>query len=109
MSQNFDIKYLPTQTIFSLPKEECDRLISESGHNYVVMDEDYEPPATKKPEKKSTILDSILDTGKPKVTEKPISNMNKTELLEYCHKHSIPCDEKMNKKDLVFCIREKLN
>ncbi|MEI7474692.1 MAG: hypothetical protein WCK67_07920 [bacterium] len=58
IEKNYKIKYVPTGNIFELPKSECDRLIIEDSHNFVVIDEDYKLPITE--ESASSIETSIL-------------------------------------------------
>lgn len=97
--KNYKIQYIPTKHIFLLPKEECDRLILESEHNYVVLDKDYVKPKKEEPKPKSTILDSILESK-----EKPVTKMNVQELLGYCAKNNIETVPDMKKADILALI-----
>ena len=102
MKKEYTIKYLPTGHTFLLPKDECDRLIIESEHNYKVLDKEYIMPEREAPKAQSTVYESIIEK-KPKSIDK----MNLKELSEYCEKNNLTVEPEMKKADIVALIKGK--
>lgn len=65
----YDIKYIPTGFIFNVAKEECERLVKEEPHNFVIVDKAYKKPIEKPVEVKNEVYDSIVEEEEPIVEE----------------------------------------
>lgn len=91
MKNYFDVKNLVTGFVFSLPKEDVDRLFFDEPHNFKVIDKEYVPPKAKPQEK--TVYEKVIEddttdeTGKTQDEVKGIAEYTYAELKEYLKQH----------------------
>lgn len=108
MSKNaYRIKNKKTGFDFLLPKEECDRLVMEEPHNFVVTDEDYVSPLAAKEVKTST-FEKVVASGDGKEEEKEpktLEDLTVAELKKILEEREIEFTKSAKKADLIELIQ----
>lgn len=110
MSKNsYKIKNKKTGFEFLLPKEECDRLVMDEPHNFVVIDEDYVSPLAAKEEKTSTynkVVDNGNQDGEEEKEPKTLEDLTVAELKKILEEREIEYAKSAKKAELIELIQE---
>lgn len=101
--ETYKIKNKATGFVFHLTKEDCDRLVTEEPHNFVVVDDDYVSPLATPQAKTSTYKKVVEDGGdgnKPKTYEE----MTVAELKDILEERKIEFAKSAKKADLIELV-----
>lgn len=109
MSKNsYKIKNKKTGFEFLLPKEECDRLVMDEPHNFVVIDADYVSPLAAKEEKTSTynkVVDNGNQDGEEEKEPKTLEDLTVAELKKILEEREIVYAKSAKKAELIELIQ----
>lgn len=95
---HYQVKNKITGYVYDLPKEDCDRLVTEEPYNFEVIDKDYIMPDTEV--KKTTVYSQVVeDENNSEDIVKPIAEYTYNELKAYLKKYGL--DTSGKKDDLM--------